>query len=87
MVYISSNGRVAPKRSIFRLSIFSDIFWSVVNFIWFFFQSMFMTEDDIKGTDYYSASTSRTNYGGGGPGGGGGGGGPQGGGNPQGGGR
>ena len=69
MPYIGRNGNVAPKRSIFRLSIFSDIFWGIVNFIWFFFQSMFMREDEIKSTKYAGDSSSSANYGGGPPGG------------------
>jgi hypothetical protein len=70
MAYVSG-GTVAPKRSIFRLSIFSDVFWGVVNFIFFFFQSMFMNADDIKSSKYYRPSTSSSTYGGGsGPGGG-----------------
>lgn len=32
MVYISG-GSVTEKRSMFRLSIFQDIFWGIVNFI------------------------------------------------------
>lgn len=79
MAYVSG-GTVAPKRSIFRLSIFSDVFWGVVNFIFFFFQSMFMNADDIKSSKYYRPSTSSSTYGGGsGPGGGPPGGGPPGG--------
>ena len=79
MVYISGGGNVAPRRSICRLSIFSDIFWGVVNFIYFFFQSMFMTEEDIKSSKYYRPPSSSADYGGGGgPGGGPGGGGGRG---------
>ena len=66
MAYVSSGGNVAAKRSIFRLSIFSDIFWGIVNFIWFFFQSMFMSEEDIRSTKYYKPSSSSATYGGGG---------------------
>ena len=32
MVYVV-NGKVVEKRSVFRLSIFADIFWGIVNFI------------------------------------------------------
>jgi hypothetical protein len=41
MVYITSSGTMTEKRSTIRISIFSDIFWGVVNFIGLFLNSMF----------------------------------------------
>mmetsp|Transcript_5918 Transcript_5918/g.7299 ORF Transcript_5918/g.7299 Transcript_5918/m.7299 type:complete len:99 (-) Transcript_5918:286-582(-) len=40
MVYISSTGTVAQKRSIFRISIFSDLFWWIINFFGLFFKTL-----------------------------------------------
>ena len=65
MAYISG-GAVTAKRSVFRLSIFSEIFWGVVNFFFFFFQSMFMNEEQIKSTKYYRPAGSSSSHGGGG---------------------
>ena len=36
MPYIRADGSVVDKRSLFRISIFSDIFWGVVNVIGLF---------------------------------------------------
>jgi len=41
MVYISSSGTLEEKRSIFRLSIFAEVFWIIVHFIGLFFSSLF----------------------------------------------
>lgn len=57
MVYISGGGTVTAKRSLFRLTIFSEIFWGILNFFYFFFASMFSPGSQAKkaaggGTDY-----------------------------------
>jgi len=39
MVYISE-GNLMDKRTWFRLSIISDFFWGILNFIVFFFQTL-----------------------------------------------
>ena len=33
MPYITSSGTVQEKRTLLRISIISDIFWAVINFI------------------------------------------------------
>ena len=38
---VPSAGAVAPARSIFRLSIVTEIFWRIVNGFAFFFQTLF----------------------------------------------
>ena len=40
MPYISADGSVVEQRSIVRISIFSDIFWSVVNFFGLFIDTL-----------------------------------------------
>ncbi|KAL9971215.1 hypothetical protein ACROYT_G023713 [Oculina patagonica] len=40
MVYVSGSN-VLENRSIWRLSIFSDVFWGMVNFVILFFHTMF----------------------------------------------
>lgn len=40
MPYISSNGTVLEERSVFRVSILSDFFWGVINFIGVFFDTL-----------------------------------------------
>eukprot|EP00241_Pyramimonas_parkeae_P013693 CAMPEP_0114250374 /NCGR_PEP_ID=MMETSP0058-20121206/14663_1 /TAXON_ID=36894 /ORGANISM="Pyramimonas parkeae, CCMP726" /LENGTH=64 /DNA_ID=CAMNT_0001364025 /DNA_START=157 /DNA_END=347 /DNA_ORIENTATION=+ len=50
MPYVS-NGSVLEKRSPWRLSLITDFFWSIVNGIAFFFQtllSMDASEDYVK---------------------------------------
>ena len=48
MPYINADGSVTPKRSNFRISIFSDIFWAVANFISLFFQTLINPKAPIK---------------------------------------
>jgi uncharacterized membrane protein YgcG len=77
-------GRVVQRRSIFRLSIFADLFWGIVNTIGTFFETMFSMEKanaykqtgrtKKRGNNNFGGSTS----GGGGPSGGDGGGGGRG---------
>ncbi|XP_068689958.1 selenoprotein K-like [Montipora foliosa] len=40
MVYVSGSN-VLQNRSIWRLSIFADVFWGLINFIVLFFHTMF----------------------------------------------
>jgi len=40
MVYVSSSGAVTQSRSPFRLTLFSDLFWGIVNFFGLFFNTM-----------------------------------------------
>lgn len=40
MPYINADGTVQEKRSAWRLSIISDVFWGVVNEIGLFFQTL-----------------------------------------------
>ena len=74
-------GRVVERRSIFRLSIFADLFWSIVNSIGTFFETMFSMEKANAYRETGRTKTKRNNLGGystgggGGPSGGGGGGG------------
>jgi len=75
MVYITSTGTLTEQRSAFRLTIFSDVFWGVVNFVGLFFNSMFgrvdqQTRQVVKKREPVFGRSS----GGGGSGGGGGGG-------------
>eukprot|EP00212_Chloropicon_laureae_P006868 CAMPEP_0197494304 /NCGR_PEP_ID=MMETSP1311-20131121/28911_1 /TAXON_ID=464262 /ORGANISM="Genus nov. species nov., Strain RCC856" /LENGTH=68 /DNA_ID=CAMNT_0043039671 /DNA_START=91 /DNA_END=294 /DNA_ORIENTATION=+ len=37
-------GRIVEKRSLFRLSIFSDLFWGLLNLVGQFFETMFSME-------------------------------------------
>eukprot|EP00730_Choanoeca_flexa_P016315 TRINITY_DN7676_c0_g1_i2.p1 TRINITY_DN7676_c0_g1~~TRINITY_DN7676_c0_g1_i2.p1 ORF type:complete len:127 (+),score=0.01 TRINITY_DN7676_c0_g1_i2:101-481(+) len=48
MVYIRG-GAVQEKKSIFRLSIFSEVFWGIINFFYLFFASLFMPNKTRKG--------------------------------------
>ncbi|XP_010926406.1 uncharacterized protein [Elaeis guineensis] len=80
MAYVE-NGVVKQKRTVWRLSIISDFFWAIVNFISVFFMTMFSME---KSNEYKKGSGSSKKWDGG-PGGGpgrgpygGGGGGPRG---------
>ncbi|KAK8951383.1 hypothetical protein KSP39_PZI003428 [Platanthera zijinensis] len=72
MAYVDK-GVVKPKRTIWRLSIISDFFWAIVNFIGVFFTTMFSME---KTNEYKKGSWSGKKWGGGPGGGGPGGGGP-----------
>lgn len=40
MVYLTSDGRVVEKRSMWRLSIVPDFLWGVVDFFWLFVSTM-----------------------------------------------
>ena len=77
-------GRIVEKRSLFRLSIFTDLFWGIVNTISNFFETMLSMEkaNAYRQTGKTTSKRSNTHgfgnnngYGGGGgrPGGGGGG--------------
>ena len=69
-MYISSSGTLQEKQSLFRLSIFSEIFWAIVNFIGLFFSTMFggSSSSATRGGRVHQR---RRPGGGGGPGGGG----------------
>ncbi|KAI0495849.1 hypothetical protein KFK09_022156 [Dendrobium nobile] len=73
MAYVEK-GVVKPKRTIWRLSIISDFFWAIVNFIGVFFATMFSMD---KTNEYKKGSGAGKKWdggpGGGSPGGGGGG--------------
>jgi hypothetical protein len=70
MVYISSSGTLEEKRSIFRLTIFAEVFWVIVNFIGLFFSSLF--GEAKTGASQGGRYQPRRRPGGGGGGGGGG---------------
>jgi hypothetical protein len=40
MPYVNSDGSVEQSRSVFRFSIFADIFWTVINAIGLFFSTL-----------------------------------------------
>ena len=40
MVYVRADGSVAEKRTLFRLSLISDIFWGVLDFVHVFFATL-----------------------------------------------
>ena len=73
MVYLTADGSVVDKRSLFRLSLPLDILWGVIDFVSIFFQTLI----DPEGA---KAEMRRRPRGGGATGRGGGGGGPSGGG-------
>ncbi|QDZ22223.1 selenoprotein K-like domain-containing protein [Chloropicon primus] len=66
-------GRIVEKRSPFRLSIISDLFWSLMNVIGQFFETMFSLEkaNHYRRTGKTTGARSNNNFGGGGGGGGG----------------
>ncbi|XP_072998373.1 uncharacterized protein [Typha latifolia] len=69
MAYVE-RGVVKPKRSLWRLSIVSDFFWAVVNYIGLFFITMFSMD---KSNEYKKGSGAGKKWDGGpggGPGGG-----------------
>mmetsp|Transcript_23596 Transcript_23596/g.72583 ORF Transcript_23596/g.72583 Transcript_23596/m.72583 type:complete len:177 (+) Transcript_23596:786-1316(+) len=74
MVYLAADGTVLKRRSPWRLSIVSDAFWVVVNFVSFFFQTMFDPESAHHSLRPQKFRSSGGGGGGGGSGGGGGGG-------------
>lgn len=78
MVYINSDGSVAAKKSLWRLQSIPDFFWGVLNWIVFFFRSVFSTEatrQNSMGGTKRSSGFGRSSGGGGGGGRGSGGGG------------
>ena len=48
MPYITSNGTIAEKRTIFRLSIISDIFWGIIDFFYIFISTLIDPKKPIK---------------------------------------
>ena len=48
MVYISADGGVKASRSPWRLSIFHDFVWAVINFFGLFFRSLFSNVDELE---------------------------------------
>ena len=54
MTWIGSGGQVASNQSPWRMSIFSDTFWAIINFIMLFFQTMFQPSSTKKGSGYTS---------------------------------
>ncbi|XP_027053378.1 selenoprotein K-like [Pocillopora verrucosa] len=51
MVYVSGSN-VLERRSIWRLSIFSDVFWGIINFVILFFHTMFSPGLTKHGNSY-----------------------------------
>ncbi|KAK2976872.1 hypothetical protein RJ640_011999 [Escallonia rubra] len=64
--YYLPAGVVKSKRSVWRLSIITDLFWAIVNLIGVFFATMFSME---KSDTYKKGSRSGKKWDGGGPGG------------------
>jgi len=54
MPYISSGGQVLDGQSPWRLSIISDTFWAIINFVVLFFQTMISPDKTSKGNQYTS---------------------------------
>ena len=75
MTYVNADGMVMSRRSRLRLSLITDAFWAVMDFIWFFFHSMIDPRAARSSIRPASRDSSRR--------GGGGGGGPSGGGPPK----
>lgn len=48
MPYITSDGKIEDKRTIYRLSIFSDIFWGVIDFFYIFISTLIDPKKPIK---------------------------------------
>ena len=48
MPYITSDGSIASKRTIYRLSIFSDIFWGIIDFFYIFITTLVDPKKPIK---------------------------------------
>ncbi|XP_004713026.1 selenoprotein K-like [Echinops telfairi] len=67
MVYIS-NGQVldSPSQSPWRLSLLTDFFWGIAEFVILFFKTLF--QQDVKKRGYRSSSDSRYDDGTGPPG-------------------
>ena len=51
MPYVLSNGSVVQERSSWRISIVSDAFWAVVNFVGLFFDTLINPQRKIKRND------------------------------------
>ncbi|KAH9605751.1 hypothetical protein KSS87_013123 [Heliosperma pusillum] len=62
-----NRGVVKSKRSLWRLKTFTDVFWSIINFVVVFFTTMFSME---KSDAYKKSSGSSKKWDSGGPGGG-----------------
>lgn len=61
MPYISADGTVQSERSVWRLSIISDVFWGVVNEIGLFFQTLINPTAPIPQSRLrHSSSSSRS---------------------------
>ena len=73
MVYLTADGSVVEKRSLFRLSLPLDILWGVIDFVSIFFQTLIDPEGaktEMRRRPRGGGATGRG--GGGGPSGGGG---------------
>lgn len=68
MPYINGDGTVTEERSFFRVSIISDLFWSVANGVSLFFQTLFNPTAPLPKLSN-SSSSNRTSGGSGRPGG------------------
>ena len=59
MVYLTSDGRVVEKRSMWRLSIVPDLLWGVADFFWLFVQTLIQPN-----SEHHSLRPTRTRGGG-----------------------
>ena len=75
MPWVGADGNVQAQRTIFRLSIFSDIFWGFINIIGLFFGTLVDPKKSYKKQDFPVSRSggSSSGTGGGGAGGAGGG--------------
>jgi hypothetical protein len=73
MVYIRADGTVVDSKTIFRISIFSDIFWGFINFLWLFISTLIDPKKPLPKPPSRSFTIKSKGNGGGGGGGGGGG--------------
>ncbi|KAH3820658.1 selenoprotein K-like [Dreissena polymorpha] len=64
MVYISS-GQIEQSQSVWRLSLISEFFWGIINFVVLFFQTM-VSPSKTKYGNSYSTDYKAGNDGGGG---------------------
>lgn len=73
MVYVRADGSVVQQRSWLRISIISDIFWGILDFIWLFISTLIYPKRPIhskrpkKQENFGSSGSSGGAGGGGGP--------------------
>lgn len=59
MVYLTADGKVVAKRSMWRLSIVPDFLWGVADFFWLFVSTLIN-----PGSDHHSLRPNRSRGGG-----------------------